>query len=394
VRHTELQMSDVRPLYLLEDVEVVLDCSNSQSCDINQDGFFTTIDRITSNPTHASAVNSFSTYKDKLRPRLIRFTSDGNRIVVIGTDKYSLSTSDHIGGKWTNLTRFPEVENISQIAISNNDGKIICEMETSCYLRIWDLNTKKILKDIDMTYQNPYRARYDIESMAFASDDKTFITSETNRLSGYHNERSLCRIWCVETGTVLKSVDTMPIFFNIIPMSNPQDFLVTTAGRGLFGFNVSTLNLSPFSIANGGNALDLVDVMTMNRDETMVAYSDTNAKNIGNIILCDRINPITDLTANDGHTERETFVLALSFSRDGKKLYSFDGFCLSTWSTNTYPRWNIKIHHTFSSDVKDCIKTMLCMITEYNNGGKRKRARLEIPRDVLMYIFSFFKRER
>lgn len=404
MRPTNLQMSETKSLYLLEYEEPVPCLNDSVSCDMSRDGFFVSIERTysTTNPPRVNVMMSLSTGRQtvhirhrNMSPRIAKFTHDGNRVVIIGRGKHSIVVYDRVGDDWTKMTVFPEFGDVCNVAISNDNTKMICVMQCTREIRIWDLKTEKLLRAIERPeVKEDIGEQDDIESIAFASDDKTFITSEVASASHTDPYKTCCQLWCVETGNVLKRVPDMPIFFKIISMANPLEFLVTISDCCPSIFNVETLKLRPFSTTNGKANMDMVDIMTMSRDETMISYSDPNAAKKGNLILCDRMNPMIDLADEDGNNERETGILAISFSEDGKKLYSFDGFHLSTWSTNTYPRWNIKIHRTFPKEVKNCIKTMLWMITEYVDGGKRKRARLEIPRDVLLYIFSFLQRDR
>lgn len=87
---------------------------------------------------------------------------------------------------------------------------------------------------------------------------------------------------------------------------------------------------------------------------------------------------------------------ALSFSRDGKKLYTFDGINAYTWDADPTPFWNTSNHGTFSSRDRKAISFLVKVKNSTPKTRKRKRdvsKFRELPLEILFHIFSFFKRE-
>lgn len=236
--------------------------------------------------------------------------------------------------------------------------------------------------------------------MAFSSDDDHLITSgpyySTVRIKEY-----LLSVWIIKTGELLFFVNQLEDIFAILPTKNPFEFLVKPYGYPLKNLNIVTENFMPAFLQDRKRYTDCFSRVTVSRDGTMIAYSYKLRNGIehGSLFLSTKRDGFVDLSLETENiniivegADKRSINSTLSFSRDGKLLYSFDGHYLNTWITDTYPFWTKDLHHTFPEDTKKCIKMILMVNCEFV-GKKRKRPRINISKDVLLYIFSFFKRE-
>jgi len=329
--------------------------------------------------------------------RHIKFSPDGSFFVVI-TEK-----DIHIIDRNTRDTQtFNAGDKVYNMIISHDSTKMICEMKIGEEFCIWDLTTQKKLSTISTDgHGKPQRYIVPHSSMAFSLDDENLI--ECGR---YHSDvritQYLLCVWNIKTGSLLHFIDQHEDVFVILPTKKPQEFLVKPYGYPLKNLNVVTENFRPAFLQDIKRYTDCFSRVAVSRDGTMIAYSYKLRNDLehGSLFLSTKRDGFIDLSLET--EDRNIIVVSastrsinagLAFSRDGKLLYSFDGHYLSTWITDTYPFWTKVLHHTFPEDTKKCIK-MILMVNCEIVGKKRRRPLINISKDVLLYIFSFFKRER
>lgn len=87
---------------------------------------------------------------------------------------------------------------------------------------------------------------------------------------------------------------------------------------------------------------------------------------------------------------RDTITL-IKFVENDQKLVTHDGFTIRVYDVDFYPMWTMKKHLAFRDETGECIK-FLFISNSVNREKGGKRATDMLPKDVLLYVFSFIKR--
>lgn len=85
--------------------------------------------------------------------------------------------------------------------------------------------------------------------------------------------------------------------------------------------------------------------------------------------------------------------VGISFSAPGEMLWTRDKFALRLYETNLFPFWSCSRHLEFRDDLGECIRLVFMtnrILSKKANGTRFALA--EIPRDVILHIFSFIRR--
>lgn len=394
------------PLHLIAEFKV-----NRSSwrgiCDINQEGTLCVSDPGCERDIMiCTTKNKFkSTTIENKSAKIISFTPNGKRIVLIHMNGEKISLCDHAEDQKYVFSSLSETGFIDSIAISHDGSKLLCEMNGGKKFHLWDLESKVLLKSIlRPQFATITGEEETIECMSFSSDDATFIVCGDTNQTDFEMREYYLDIWCIKTGTILRHIRNTPDILCISATKNPSEFLIGTHGLYPSIFDVDTQDVKPFTTRDVDQSDKIHDVegicaskmLVFNKDETVIAYSDTESLNWGCVILADKFGEI-DLTGNTEERMRLGTVSALSFSSDGKKLYSFNGYQLSIWSTDRYPHWTTENHRTFSEQLKKKIKLIVMefCFTSVNLNGKRQRDASEncLPLEILFHIFSFITKD-
>lgn len=140
---------------------------------------------------------------------------------------------------------------------------------------------------------------------------------------------------------------------------------------------------------------DLITVDCTSMTLYTIVYSETSdgaifAYSLGNgcIILADSNGNHAQLSGiPSGHIEME-------FSSDGRDLIIRDPATLRVYDVFLFPFWSIILHPRFKGEQKKCIKALF--YANRISPKKRRRERntfLEIPREIMLHILSFVRRD-
>lgn len=214
-----------------------------------------------------------------------------------------------------------------------------------------------------------------ITCMALSSDDKVLVTCWKNRW---------VVILDVDTGKIIKNYSTQFDFMAIASTSVKSQFVLKDGYKTISMWNMDTRE-TLYSINIDQPNWEYHGIFVYNPHNGVFVYPTLGAS-----------VAMQDTKTRVAIELRDTVISSLSFNKDGKKLFVFEGNTAYILDADIYPFWNTHKHHTFSVVQKRTIQFLFNVnrIAPKNRKRKRKRSVIkELPRDVLLYIFSFIERD-
>lgn len=249
-----------------------------------------------------------------------------------------------------------------EVLLPDNSGKKVISYTSSGRVYIFHLDT--------YTVEYLEIACGTIRCASISLDDKILILSHHDGSITMHD---------IISGTLL-STHQMPYHIDVIkPMACSPLLLIGNPFRVVVWDIVKATETLIFHTVEQESKLDVaIDsksggafvVFHPRHDSIRIRYANGYVTHIG----CKRIK-----------------IILMRFTRDDK-LITFDGYAIRIYDADFHPFWTIAKHHKFDGYTKNSLKILF--ISNRVKREKRKRSYItQIPRDVLLYIFSFIQRD-
>lgn len=300
-------------------------------------------------------------------------TPDGRKIALVGRD-CDISI-------WTlSNGQSPRADNIkSKKIIGKNDGRLDLVMSKDSK-RLLYINSDGWLVVLNLdtleTVQT-FEGRKFCARMAISCNNEKIATYNTV----YDLDPHVVKIYDTSTKENVANHDFGEEVKQIAPTGNANEFAIVLRKNEIHLWNTKTGNRE--IIHTLYDFIDSTSCVALNSDNTMIAY----LLDIETLVLQDRHGNYIWIDF-DGRG-----VVKISFTQDDTKLMVCGMKDFKLYDAAICPFWKMKNHHTFEE--KKTIGFLYTLHQMRSKLGKRKRsAIMQIPRDVLLYIFSFIKRSR